>query len=138
MKSEKKILLKDNHRRSLTSTLMIVEKLLIEIEDLMINQSIACCSEINKDIDINIINHNHSIVEESRKLICKLAQKYNTNKDIQSLQRIIDFKKTKIWEVLCDSSSKKLKGFGEFPQNLATEYDLDINELMTITNKIKY
>ena len=58
MKSEKKISLRENHRRSLTSTLMIVEQLLIEIEDLMTSQSKTCCFEIKNDIENEIINHN--------------------------------------------------------------------------------
>ena len=56
----------------------------------------------------------------------------------KSLQRIIDVKKTKIWEILCDSKAKKLKGFGEFPQKLIKEYDNDIDELMSTADKIKY
>jgi hypothetical protein len=56
----------------------------------------------------------------------------------QSLQRIIDVKKTKIWEILCDSKAKKLKGFGDFPQKMVKEYDRDIDELMAIADKIRY
>ena len=34
-----KILLKNNHKRSLTSTLMIIEQLLAELEDLMFRRN---------------------------------------------------------------------------------------------------
>ena len=54
------------------------------------------------------------------------------------LQRIIDVKKTKIWEILCDSKATKLKGYGDFPHRLIREYDIDIDELMAIADKIKY
>jgi hypothetical protein len=138
MKSEKRILLLENHRRSLTSTLMIVEKLLIEIEDSMVSQYKTCCFEIKNDIDSDIINLNLKAIEEARQQICNLAEKYNTDKKFQSLQRIVDVKKTKIWEILCDSKSKKLKGFGEFPQKLIKGFDKDIDELMAIADKIKY
>ena len=138
MTSERKILLLENHRRSLTSTLMIVEKLLIEIEDSMVSQYKTCCFEIKNDIDGDIINQNLKVIEEARKQICNLAQKYNTDKKFQSLQRVVDVKKTKIWEILCDSKSKKQKGFGEFPQKLVKEFDKDIDELMATAEKIKY
>ena len=65
----KKILLLENHRRSLTSTLMIVEKLLIEIEDSMVSQYKTCCFEIKNDIDSDIINHNLKAIEEARQQI---------------------------------------------------------------------
>ena len=138
MKSKGKISLRENHRRSLTSTLMIVEQLLIEIEDLMTSQYRTCCFEIKNDVEIEKINQNLKVIEDARKQICKLAEKYDTDLHTQSLQRIIDVKKTKIWEILCDSKAKKLKGFGEFPKKLIEEYDKDIDELMTIAAKIKY
>jgi hypothetical protein len=34
--------------------------------------------------------------------------------------------------------SKKQKGFGEFPKDLVKEYDHDIDELLTIIDKIKF
>ncbi len=138
MKDERKIILKENHRRSLSSTLMIVEQLLIEIEDLMTSRSRTCCFEIINDVDNEIINQNLKVIEDARKQICILTEKYGTDMHTQSLQRIIDVKKTKIWEILCDSRAKKLKGFGDFPQKLVKEYDIDIDELMAIADKIKY
>ena len=138
MTTERKISLQENHRRSLTSTLMIVEQLLIEIGDLMTSQYKTCCFEIKNDIDNDIINQNLKVIEDARKQICILTEKYGTDMHTQSLQRIVDVKKTKMWEILCDSKAKKLKGFGDFPQKLVKEYDRDIDELMAIADKIKY
>jgi TIR domain len=133
-----KTILPENHRRSLSSTLMIVEQLLIDIEDLTTNRYKPCCIEIKNDISTDIIKKNLSAIEESRKLICNLAEKYNTDKTVQSLQRIVNAKKTKIWEILCDSKAKRLKGFGEFPPKLVIEFDNDIDELMATADRIKY
>jgi hypothetical protein len=138
MATENRILLQENHRRSLSSTLMIVEQLLIEIEDLTNLQNRTCCFEIRNDIAKETSDKNLKAIEEARKLICKLAEKYNTDKTIQSLQRIVDAKKAKIWEILCDSKAIKQKGFGEFPTKLVKEFDLDIDELLTITDKLKF
>jgi len=138
MTSERKISLQENHRRSLTSTLMIVEQLLIDVEDLMTNQYKTCCYEITKDIDNEIINQNLEVIKDARNQICNLADKYSTDMHTQSMKRIIDVKKTKMWEILCDSKAKKLKGFGDFPQKLIKEYDRDIDELMATADKIKY
>jgi hypothetical protein len=137
MKYER-IKLKDNHKRSLTATLTIIEELLIEVKDLMLSQHKTCCLEIKEDVDPAIKVQNVKAVEEALDIICKLVEKYNISTYTQSLKRIIDAKKAKMWEVLCDSKARKLKGFGEFPSHLIREFDNDIDELMSITNKINF
>ena len=131
------IILTDNHKRSLSSTLIVVEQMLVDIKDLMTDSSQTCCYELNKDVNNSIIEQNLKITEEALAQICLLKEKYNTDKTVQSLQRIIDAKKTKIWETLHNSKSKRMKGFGEFPQKAVKEYDNDIDKLMAITEKIK-
>ena len=138
MKYEKQISLNENHRRSLSSTLMIVEELFSEIEESMSNQYNKCCYELENDVDNLIIKENIVLIKEARRQICNLTWKYCTEKTIQSLQRIIAAKKTKIWEILCDSESGNLKGFGEFPKELVCEYDKDIEKLMAIAEKLRY
>lgn len=136
--AKEKIILQENHRRSLTSTLLIVEQLLVEIEDLINRPYSTCCFEIKNDIERDTAIRNLEIIAEARKVICNLTEKYDTAKTGQSLQRIIAVKKTRIWEILCDSRAKKLKGFGDFPKELIKEFDNDIDELMNITNNIEY
>jgi len=136
MKSENRISLSENHRRSLSSTLLIVEQLLIETEDLMTRQYKTCCFEVKNDVDGGEIKQNLDLIKDARQQICKLAKKYGTDVHTQSLQRLIDAKKAKMWETLCDSKARKLKGFGEFPQKIIKEYDNDIDELMVTVNKI--
>ena len=132
---ETEIFLHENHKRSLTSTLIVVEQLLNDIEELMKKPYNTCCYKIEYDIDDESVNHNLKIIEESRSLICTLHDKYNTEKRVQSLQRIIDTKKTKIWEILHDSKSRRMKGFGEFPQKFIKDYDKDIDDLMAISGR---
>jgi len=120
MKQEK-ILLTYNHRRSLSSTLMVVEQLLVDLRDVMVNPTQTCCYELKKDIDIATIEHNQKVIKKALSIICSLKEKYNTDKTVQSLQRIVDAKKAKIWETLHNSKSRRMKGFGEFPQKLIKE-----------------
>ena len=133
---QNRILLTDNHKRSLSSTFMIVEQLLVDLADLMVNPNQTCCYELKKDIDITTIEQNQKVIKEALSLICSLKEKYDTDKTVQSLQRIVDAKKTKIWETLHNSKSRRMKGFGEFPQKLIKEYDGDLDQLMAITEKI--
>jgi hypothetical protein len=138
MADEESITLNQNHKRSLTSTLLIVEQLLIDIKDLMVNPSQACTVELVKDVENSAIHQNLAVIDEALKQICLLKEKYRTDIATQSMQRNIDAKKSKIWEVLHNSKSRRLKGFGVFPQKLIKEYDADIDHLLAITEKIKF
>ena len=90
-----------------------------------------------KDVDDKTIVTNISAIQEAKKYICELAEKYGTSKDKSSLQRVINAKRAKIWEILTDTLSRKIKGYGTFPKKFAEEYDSDINKLIQITNSIK-
>jgi hypothetical protein len=92
----KKMHLPENNARVLSSCQMLVEKSLMEIEELFLVNDNACCSEVLKDVGSNTISYNISIIKEARTEICKLAEKYGKSKEKQRLQCIIDEKKTKI------------------------------------------
>lgn len=133
---DKKIHLPENNKRVLSSSLMLVEKSLMEMEELFLKKNDACCHEVVNDVDNDTILYNISIIREARNEICKLVEKYGTSKEKQSLQRIIDAKRTKIWENLTNTLSRKIKGYGTFPKKYVDEYDSDIGKLIEITNRI--
>jgi len=135
---DKKIHLPENNKRVLSSSLMLVEKSLMEMEELFFKKNDACCYEVLDDVDNDTILYNISIIKEARNEICKLADKYGTSKEKQSLQRIIDAKRTKIWENLTNTLSRKIKGYGTFPKKYVDEYDSDIGKLIEMTNRINY
>jgi len=133
----KKIHLSENHTRSLSSSLIVVEKSLLELEDMLLKQCNSCCNVLLKDVDDVTIESNISAIKEAKDYICELADKYGTSKENLSLQRVINAKRTKMWEILTDTLSRKIKGYGTFPKKYAEEYDWDINRLLEITNRIK-
>lgn len=133
-----KNLLGENHRRSLTSALTIVEQLLIEIEDALTGGISSCCVEMVDDIPEAEKHHNREVINEARRQICILAEKYRTNRRKQSIRRTIDAKKTKIWEVLIDTRAKRQRSYGVFPKELVEEYDGDVDRLLKITDKITF
>lgn len=137
MKESQHFILSKNHRRSLSNTLMIVEKLLLEISKIMETNLSACCRSVNVDVDKNVIKENQKLIQEALEMICALAEKYKITIHEESLRSIIDVKKSRIWEILCDSYADKLKGFGTFPEDLRNEYDQDIDRLLTLTNQLK-
>jgi hypothetical protein len=89
-----------------------------------------------KDVDDVTIESNISAIKEAKDYICELADKYGTSKENLSLQRVINAKRTKMWEILADTLSRKIKGYGTFPKKYVDEYDSDINKLIEITNRI--
>lgn len=131
-------LLGENHRRSLTSALTIVEQLLNELEGTLASRLSSCCVELVDDITEEEKNHNREVIKEARRQIWILAGKYRTNRRKQSIRRIIDAKKTRIWEVLIDTRAKRQKSYGAFPKELVAEYDGDIDGLLKITDKIVF
>lgn len=132
----KKIQLSENHTRTLSSSLIVVDKSLSELEDMLLKQSNTCCNIILKDVDDVTIEDNISAIHEAQRYICELAEKYGTSKENLSLRRIINAKRTKIWEILTDTLSRKIKGYGSFAKKYSEEYDTDINKLIEITNRI--
>jgi len=133
----KKIDLSENHTRSLSSSLIVVEKSLSELEEMLLNHADGCCNVLVKDIDDETLANNITAIHEAKKCICELAQKYGTSVEKMNLQRVINAKRTKMWEILTDTLSRKIKGYGTFPKKYAEEYDWDINRLLEITNRIK-
>jgi hypothetical protein len=116
--------------------MIIVEKSLMDLEGLLLQQHNSCCNELVRDIDDYTIASNIAAIQEAKKYICELAEKYSTTKEKLSLQRVINAKRTKIWEILTDTLSRKIKGYGTFPKKYTEEYDTDINKLIEITNRI--
>lgn len=110
---------------------------MVEIEEALLIRKNYCCYEIESDINSAEMDHNLKIIGEAREQICKLAEKYNISKQRQSLRKLINAKRARTWEILCDVKARKQKGYGEFPKELIKEYDTDIGALITITDKIK-
>lgn len=136
LEMNKKINLSENHTRSLSSSLIVVDKSLSELEDLLLSENHTCCNMILRDIEERAIRENIRVIHEAKEHICRLKEKYGTSVEKLSLQRIINAKRTKIWVVLTESLSKRLKGYGEFPKQHVKEYNSDINKLIEITNRI--
>lgn len=132
----KQIKLSENHTRSLSSSLIVVERSLLELEEMLLKQTKSCCNELIRDIDDETIQSDLAAIQEAKGFICELAGKYCTSKETLSLQRVINAKRRRIWEILTDTLSGKSKGYGIFPKKYSGEYDSDIHKLIEITNRI--
>ena len=128
--------LSSNHRRSVTSSLLVVENNLIEMEKMLKQPVNGHLSQMIVDISISRKKEALLKIVGIRKMIGGLYTKYGLYKHSTQLSRYIDSRKSSIWEILCETSSKRLKGFGEFPSENGKEFDNDINILQELIEKI--
>ena len=63
---DKKIHLPENNKRVLSSSLMLIEKSLMEMEELFLKKNDACCYEVLNDVDNNTILYNISVIKEEK------------------------------------------------------------------------
>ena len=127
-----KIVLSENHRRSISSSMMIIERMMMDIERVLLNPPDGVMSKTVNDIpDLNA-NHFISVLNEMRRQISTLVNKYNLKTEEVKLSRIINSRKAKMWETIKDTTSRKLKGYGKFPVEFAEEFDKDIKNLLKL------
>lgn len=131
-----KVILSENHKRAVTSAMYLVEKLVVELEDELLHHNEKVMMKISNEGKITDEQHYITIINNIKSGICKMADKYNLTPTYSGYNQIINSKKTKIWEILENTKSKKLKGYGEFPKELAQEFDLDIENLLILTEDI--
>jgi hypothetical protein len=125
----KKIVLSDNHRRSVSSSIHIIEKMLIEIENVMAHPDNGVMLKTINDMPDMDEQHYSLAIDNIKKEIRYISEKYSLKPEEIKMSRIINSRKAKMWETVTDTSSRKLKGFKEFPKELAEEFDRDIARL---------
>jgi hypothetical protein len=127
-----KIVLSENHRRSISSSMLIIERMMMDIERALLNPSDGVMSRTVIDIpDLNT-DHFITVLKEMTKEIDYLAVKYNLKTEEVKLSRMINSRKAKMWETIKDTSSRKLKGYVKFPVEFAEEFDKDIKNLLKL------
>jgi hypothetical protein len=102
------------------------------------NLSFGSMSEIVNDFDsdeqFELVS---AQIDEIKKYISYLQKKYHLKIDKTGMQWFIQTRKTKMWEILCDNTSVKMrKSYGGFPPEYAEEFDKDITKLMKLIDEI--
>jgi len=136
MKIMEKINLKPNHRRSFSSSMYLLEKLMEEIKDELSAKEPIRMQAIKKDLSEEKKKAVLKAVDEIEQEIARLADKYQLSKQELVESHFLNSRKSKAWEILNDSLSKRMNGFGEFPPDLAKEFDNDIDHLLKLVSKL--
>lgn len=80
--------------------------------------------------------HALQIIDEIKSTIVFLYSKYSLSTEKLAVTWMIQINKTKIWEVLSDTTSKRLKNYGGFPEEEAPEFDSDMAKLRNLVEKL--
>ena len=131
-----KINLKPNHQRSVSSSIRLVENMVDEIERQVLHPSGLLLTRIDHADFAKDIEHIKSVTGEIRNYILYLFEKYNLKPSELKLNRIVNARKSSMWTILCDTTSGKLKGYGDFPEEYTEEFDSDIDRLQQLISKI--
>jgi hypothetical protein len=131
-----KIVLSENHRRSVSSSIHIIEKMVLDIERVISNPDNGTLIRTINDMPDIDEAHFSSAIRNIKAEIKYLSEKYNLKAEEIKMSRVIASRKSKMWETVFDTTSRKLKGYKEFPKETASEFDADINKLKDLINLI--
>ncbi len=104
----------------------------MELEQQLKSSEDAVMYKITNNLEYKDIQSVISDIEKIKACIRDLVAKYKLKPTEVFLSQIINAKKTGMWEILCDTTSKNLKGFGKFPEEYAREFDSDIDVLQKL------
>ncbi len=131
-----KIKLQPNHRRSFSSTLYLLEKMAVEIREVLTSEKELRMQAEQKDLSQHKKNAVLLALNEIEEEINRLADKYQLTRQEMVESHFLNSRKSKAWEILNDSLSKRMNGFGEFPPEIAGEFDRDIKSLLKLVARL--
>jgi hypothetical protein len=76
------------------------------------------------------------LIGEIKVYVSILKEKYQLTPDTTRLRWFIEVRKTKIWEILGNIRSGKMKRYGAFPAEYVSEFDQDMKKLQALTEKL--
>ncbi len=118
-----------NHLRSVSASIYLVEKTIDELENMLTRPRQHFTYKIVNDIDDSEKEKLLQSIKQTRAFIAELMRKYGLNREVTYMSRILNARKSRMWEILGDTTSKRMKGYGHLPGETAAELDRDINKL---------
>jgi len=129
--------LSENHRRSISAAILMIEKLILEIETLLVHPAIGSMYNVIEDIETKgEFDQSIKLIEEIKAYVSILKEKYQLTPDTTRLRWFIEVRKTKIWEILGNIRSGKMKRYGAFPAEYIAEFDQDMRKLQALTERL--
>ncbi|MCM8785110.1 MAG: hypothetical protein NC827_01715 [Candidatus Omnitrophica bacterium] len=120
-------------QNALTSSFLIVEELINEIENAFNNKD-RIFSKIKKNIE-----KKEEIEEKIRRIkmvLKKIKEDLNLREEIILDKAIIGSRCAKIWEILNDIKGEKLRKYGDVPKSFENYLDPLIEKILKLVNEI--
>ena len=129
--------LSENHRRSISAAILMIEKLILEIETLLVHPAIGSMYNVIEDIETKgEFDQTIKLIGDIKTYVSILKEKYQLTPDTTRLRWFIEVRKTKIWEILGNIRSGKMKRYGAFPAEYVSEFDQDMRKLQALTERL--
>lgn len=129
-------ILSKNYRRSLSASLMLVEKLILEIENMIEYPTNGIFFKIEMDIESSQQSDKLALIAMIKQSLLQLHEKYQLNSETANAEWLVKVRKSKIWEILSESNAHALRGYGGLDETKAQELDADIAGLLKLTEQI--
>jgi hypothetical protein len=114
----------------------LIEKLADEFErKLNCKTEMVMLNTVN-DLDTECIEKYRVLIKDIKYMIKSIAIKYNLQPRVLVRSRVVNARRAKMWEVLCDTKSKSMRGYGSFPEEYVDEFDFDIDSLLKLVHEL--
>lgn len=133
---DRNINLPANHLRTLSASMYMIEKSINEMENILQARSNGFTYEIDFDVTEDDISNTMDFYKQIRDMIGKFVKKYRLDKDVTHMSRLIQAKNSRIWQILCDTNSNRLKGYGVLPEKIADELDDDVSSILQLIEEL--
>ncbi len=126
--------LPSNHLRSVSASIYLIEKTIDKLEEMLNASKKHITYEVVNDIEDSERARLLTNIQQIRAFVNELMQKYQLNREETYLSRVLNARKSRMWEILGDTTSKRMKGYGNLPEESALELDKDILALTKLIN----
>jgi hypothetical protein len=129
---KEKINLSGNHRRVLSSRMQVIERRIKDMERLLKNKTDMVSFKYIDDIEQGVTDTKLIVLCQLKEMLVEIFQKYQLEPGLISKRNSLNASKATIWEILCDSGSKGLRGYGEVPLEYSSCLDNDVERLQKL------
>jgi len=126
----------ESYRNALSSQLAVVEELLNEIESVLKEEENFLFLKIERKIKKEDRKKINERIKELKKIISVMKRKFNLKEDVLTDIAVISSRTSKIWEILCDMKTEKMKRYGKIPDGLSDVLDPLIDRMIKLTERI--
>jgi len=126
----------ESYRNALSSQLAVIEELLNEIESVLKDKENFLFLKIERKIKKEDRKKINERIKELKKIIAVMKRKFNLKEDVLTDIAVISSRTSKIWEILCDMKTEKMKRYGKIPDGLSDVLDPLIDRMIKLTERI--